>query len=97
MVDIKDDIKNSTDLKIIEKDNNNPIINDLSNNKNISLLENTENTKEDLEYSAKKDKNQSNKLYGNNIDIINPRKIGNMWAFLYYKDKPLIVIGPECK
>lgn len=37
MVDIKDDIKNSTELKLIENYNDNPIINDLSNNKRISL------------------------------------------------------------
>jgi hypothetical protein len=36
-------------------------------------------------------------LYGNSINDLTPRRIGNMYAFLYINQKPLIVIGPDCK
>ena len=36
-------------------------------------------------------------LYGNSINDLTPRHIGNMYAFLYINQKPLIVIGPDCK
>jgi hypothetical protein len=36
-------------------------------------------------------------LYGNNINVLNPKKIGKLYSFLYINNKPLIVIGSECK
>ena len=36
-------------------------------------------------------------VFGTSIDIHNPRKIGEINAFLYIKDFPIIVIGPDCK
>ena len=36
-------------------------------------------------------------LYGNNIKDLNPKKIGKLYAFLYYNNKPLVVIGSQCK
>ena len=38
-----------------------------------------------------------NLFYGNNINDLKPKFLGNMRAFLYYKNNPLIVIGPDCK
>ena len=35
------------------------------------------------------------KLYGNDINIKNPKKLGNLRAFLYIRDYPLIVLGPN--
>ena len=39
----------------------------------------------------------SDLIYGSPIIIENPRKIGNMRAYLYINNFPLIVIGPDCK
>ena len=36
-------------------------------------------------------------FYGNSINDLTPRRIGNMYAFLYINQKPLIIIGPDCK
>ena len=36
-------------------------------------------------------------LYGNSINDLSPRRLGKMYAFLYFKNKPLIIIGPDCK
>lgn len=36
-------------------------------------------------------------IYGNPIDVHNPRNIGSMKAFFYINNNPLIVIGPDCK
>ena len=39
-----------------------------------------------------------NLLYGNPIDLINPKFIGKSFAFLYdFKGDPKITIGPDCK
>ena len=39
----------------------------------------------------------SDLIYGSPITNQNPRKIGNMRAYLYINNFPLIVIGPDCK
>lgn len=49
-----------------------------------------------------KENDISNKIYyllfyGNNYNDLKPRYIGYMYAFCYFKGKPLIVIGPNCK
>ena len=36
-------------------------------------------------------------FYGNNINDLKPKRIGNLFAFFYINQKPLIVIGPDCK
>ena len=38
-----------------------------------------------------------NLFYGNNINELKPKFLGNTRAFLYYKNNPLIIIGPDCK
>ena len=39
-----------------------------------------------------------NLLYGNPIDLMNPKYIGKSFAFLYdFKGDPKITIGPDCK
>ena len=55
----------------------------------LDLLEDSENKNEE---SDEKD----NKLYGNDISIKNPKKLGNLRAFIYINDYPLIVLGPNC-
>jgi hypothetical protein len=38
-----------------------------------------------------------NKVFGNNVTIQYPKKMGNMFTFFYFRKHPLIVIGPDCK
>jgi hypothetical protein len=35
-------------------------------------------------------------VYGNELSLKNPRRIGGVYAFLYRNGHPLIVIGPQC-
>ena len=39
----------------------------------------------------------SSLFYGNSINNLTPKRIGKLFAFLYIKQKPLIIIGPDCK
>ena len=58
--------------------------------KELDILENSEKIgKENLE-------NKNKLIYGNDINIRNPKQLGNLKAFLYINDYPLIVIGPNC-
>lgn len=36
-------------------------------------------------------------VYGNDIQIKSPFKIGNVFSFCYINNMPLIIIGPQCK
>ena len=97
MDELKIDNKNSIELKDLQSlEDKEPINNDIPNDKKISLLQYNEQNKE-VKENIIIDNDKSNTLYGNNISIKNPRKIGNMWAFLYCNDNPSIVIGPDCK
>ena len=81
-------MKNSVELGII---NSPELTNTISSeNKTQPLLISNKNKKEE-----KKEKNILNENI--NIHTSNPRKIGKTWGFLYYKDYPLIIIGPDCK
>ena len=88
---MKEDNKNSIELNFIDEIDNNSKSKKLLNEKKESLKEDNE------EKNYKNKNNNKNLLYGNNIKMKNPKKIGKMWAFLYYKGNPLIVIGPNCK
>ena len=85
------DNRNAIELKDIDSLVENPMNNNSLNEQKSPFLENSEQNKEF------QDNNKLNTLYGNDITIKCPKKIGNMRAFLYYKDNPLIVIGPDCK
>ena len=44
--------------------------------------------------------NQENKpflFYGNHYQNLHPKYLGKTIALFYYKDNPLIIIGPDCK
>jgi hypothetical protein len=53
----------------------------------------------DLIEDSKEDKKEINdnkiKLYGNDITIKKPSKLGELRILLYLKDYPLIAIGPQ--
>ena len=36
------------------------------------------------------------KIYGSDIRIKSPYKMGKLYTFLFYKGEPIIVIGPTC-
>ena len=96
MEQFKNNKKDSIELNIIHPLDGNFNAIELSNNKNLYLLDNNEQNKEN-DQIIKIDKNNSNKLYGNYFMNKTPKKLGNMRAYCYYKDSPLIIIGPECK
>ena len=56
----------------------------------LELLENTENNEK-----CKKE-NRNKLIYGNDINIKNPAKLGNLRAFIYINNYPLIAVGPNC-
>ena len=51
----------------------------------------------DLNIKVDNNNDKENLLYGNSITITNPRNVGKVYAFLYIKKYPLIIIGPDCK
>ena len=73
----------------------------ISSNKNINEDESIENDiNDDLENPIIKEEISNFRfslLYGNNINDLKPKKIGKLYAFLYISNKPLIVIGSQCK
>jgi hypothetical protein len=61
----------------------------LQNEQEISLKINNKNDN--------KIKRKNHFLYGNHIDNLYPKYLGRSRAFLYIKNYPLIIIGPDCK
>ncbi len=37
------------------------------------------------------------KVYGVNVKSLKPSRLGKVFAMLYFKKNPLIIIGPDCK
>lgn len=42
------------------------------------------------------EKNESFFL-GNRVNVLEPRKVGEIWILCYCGDKPMLTIGPHCK
>ncbi len=40
---------------------------------------------------------KTRKLYGNDINLSCPKKLGKVTVLYYWKDEPILVIGPQCK
>ena len=57
--------------------------------KELDILEESGNNSE-------LNREKRNKFCGNDINIKRPKKLGNLRAYFYIKDYPLIVIGPNC-
>lgn len=58
------------------------------------------NQENNLTYSIIKEeenKFSSSLLYGNSINDLKPKHLGKLLAFFYINEKPLILIGPDCK
>lgn len=63
-------------------------------------LEVDTNQQNNLNYSMIKEeenKFSTSLLYGNSINDLKPKHLGKLLAFLYINEKPLILIGPDCK
>lgn len=63
-------------------------------------LEVDTNQQNNLNYSMIKEeenKFSTSLLYGNSINDLKPKNLGKLFAFLYINEKPLILIGPDCK
>ena len=84
----------SIELDIIDKTDYPQFKNNQLNECKKPLI-NDNDIKEEIE--EKKEKNHKNELFGNDINIIEPQKIGNVKAYCYYKGNPLIIIGSDCK
>ena len=72
---------------------------DLNDNEVINKNIDTSQTNKLKSPIIKEEENHFNSslLYGNSINDLTPKRIGNMYAFLYINKKPLIIIGPDCK
>ena len=94
------------------KKRGNEIISNSNFDNNININEKTKinenesnieyNRDEEIKIKINNDnlnKNNNNKylLYGNNIRNLKPKYLGKTRAFCYYKNYPLIIIGPDCK
>ena len=76
-------INENTDIKKEKKNNFN---NSSLNNEQPKALEQSQQTF------------VTNLLYGNPVEILNPKFIGRSFGFLYdFKGDPKITIGPDCK
>lgn len=58
---------------------------------------NTENVALKIPDRQKQKEEMVDIIYGNDINNPCPHKMGNTRTFLFYKEQPLIVIGPDCK
>ena len=101
----------NTNYYDINKDDNNNIqiqtelstmMNSSSNiSENEALDKDIDNNQEDkLESPIIKEEEKkfsSSLLYGNSINDLKPKRIGKLFAFCYINEKPLILIGPDCK
>jgi hypothetical protein len=69
------------------------------NSENISLNTSglSENIlKADADIEKREDLLNEDKLFGVNIKIERPKKIGKVFALFYYESTPLLIIGPDC-
>jgi len=71
-------------------------LNEKDSNIGYAKLEETE-LKTNFENSNDDKNAKSQLLYGNPIDILNPKYLGRAKAFYYSNNYPWIIIGPDCK
>lgn len=62
----------------------------IKNSFELDLLDDSGNVKE------KEEDEHCDKLFGNDINIEKPSKLGKLRVLLYIKNYPLIVIGAHC-
>ena len=102
-LDIEHNSKNEENDKSLSSSSDNVVnikdkiqINENDSNTGYTKLEETE-LKTNVE-NSNDDKNvKSQLLYGNQIDILNPKYLGRVKALYYSNNYPWIIIGPDCK
>ena len=72
---------------LIVKNHNN--MNDNYNGEKLEILEIEKQDNNTILYD--------DKVFGNDIKIKKPYRYGKTFTCLYYKNHPIIVIGPDCK
>ena len=80
----KEKIDNTAIGTDVNNENSNRIICD--NNNPINLI--TVNTSGDKSAIT---------VYGNDLKNKNPSKLGKVYSFIFLRNEPLIIIGPQCK
>ena len=60
----------------------------------ISLVNQRQYDENNIKYT---EEHKSFLFYGNNYHNLHPKHLGKTIALFYYKDIPLIIIGPDCK
>ena len=111
-INSQNDTNLSTDIDLVNQNNEkNKSVKELSQ---ILLIPNEEvkpeiekenesnnyNQQKELEQSTvnTKDESTNSLLYGNPIDYLNPKYLGQCRAFLYDSNgNPKVIIGPDCK
>jgi hypothetical protein len=43
------------------------------------------------------EKDEKLKVYGSNIKVKSPSRMGNLFTFLFISKQPIFTIGPQCK
>jgi hypothetical protein len=78
--------------KEIKKDNDLYIDIELLDQKNENIKVNhNQNLEIDIEKNL-----ENNKIFNNDFTEIKPIKLGNSYAFIYFRGQPIITIGPHC-
>ena len=107
--DMLDKRRQESNLPFSLEDNMNPKFIKILNNETRMLNKNNNNISstvltEGSHYSnisqkiiINKDNSKNNLLYGNPPSEIKPKYIGKTRAFLFIRNSPLIIIGPDCK
>jgi hypothetical protein len=67
-----------------------------SENINLTLVEKVETNIQSNDLEIQKELLVEDKVFGNDINIKRPSKMGKVFTSLYIMDNPLIVIGPDC-
>ena len=93
-VKIQNQIDNNIDLVSSEQ----IIVNNIDSSLSIDNSKNTNQiTFNNINVLNNSKNNNSELIYGAPYEIKYPKKIGNLIAFLYLKNTPLIVLSKDCK
>lgn len=68
----------------------------ISTSNSLNTCQSDQNEKKSYE-NANTIQNKKRLLYGNDIEILEPSKIGNTFSYIYINNSPCITLGPQCK
>jgi hypothetical protein len=91
------DTNNKEEATLFEEDSKDHLNSTFFNSERVSL-NTSEMTDINIEMEKKEDIIYNDgKVYGASIKFEKPLRLGKVFAMLYYKRTPLIIIGPDCK